>query len=479
MLSEQFLEIVESLRSNESFKISDFFERFIQEDPSSRFSSMMFDKFKEQIEKNYYFALSNFLASRKFEKFRKLFKLSDKLEIFIDVKRIPNRFKIISDLHLSGIQYGQIGNIFEIIRLFNEFNLFDREFTENESDLINYIRQNDKALIANLKDLFGKVSDALIWYSCKIMPYDLYLIYLNNSSTFTDEEYLFRTEYNLSSLKIFFDRYSIYGLSVQKLGNIEDFIKCFEKHYSPIKNDPQKNEMKLIQFEFGRKTHLVSISNILKNYNKILDYKNHYNYYSLSMVLLGGLGPQGHGFTYSTPRGEIVEVCSDRRENRAIIIKYKEFLKTQFLAKLDKGMTKKSIEPRIIKKIINYLSEVLNPEETINYYKMAEILKQVNDFFVENQEIQYINKMEFQKIMRKISNAINIILRPIKMVDQFKCRMDLVNEDKILSEDIAKLTSLRGKSHYDVLRERFFFQNEINWFFEDYEDELSKPDKPF
>ena len=57
--------------------------------------------------------------------------------------------------------------------------------------------------------------------------------------------------------------------------------------------------------------------------------------------------------------------------------------------------------------------------------------------------------------------------------------MNLVDEGKIKSEDIAKLTSLRGKSHYDVLQERFFFQNEINWFFKDYADEIKALEKKF
>ncbi|MFX1339038.1 MAG: hypothetical protein ACFFDK_10545 [Promethearchaeota archaeon] len=479
MLSDQFLEIIESLISGESFKISDFFTHIINENPNLQSSSLRYEKFKEDLEKNYYNALSKFLASRKFDKFRRLFEISDKLEIFINVKKIPRRFEIISDLHLSGIQSGQIGNIIEIIRFFNEYNLFERTFTKHELEIIDSIKRKDKALIANLNDLFGKVSNSLIWYSCKIMPYDLYLIYLNNTSTFPDDEYFFRTEYNLSFLKIFFDRYSIYGLSVQKLGDIRNFINRFEKHYLPIKNNSSNNELQLLKFRFGRKTHLVSINNILKNYEKILDFKNLYKFFSLSMVLLGGLGPQGHGFTYSTPRGEIVEICSDRRENRAIIIKYKEFLKKQFLAKLEKVMVKKNIDSNIIKNTIEYLSEALNPEEIVNYYKMALILKQVNEFFIQNQETHFKNELDFKYIIDKVSNAIKIILRPIQMVDQFKCRMDLVNEDKIQSEDIAKLTSLKGKSHYDVLRERFFFQNEIKWFFKDYAEELSKSERPF
>ena len=97
-------------------------------------------------------------------------------------------------------------------------------------------------------------------------------------------------------------------------------------------------------------------------------------------------------------------------------------------------------------------------------------MKQIDEF-------QQKYKSELEKIINKISKAVSMILRKVKLKDQFIARMDLVTQGKIKSEDIAKLTSLKGKSHYDVLRERFFFQYIINWFYEVYLDEKLKYNK--
>ncbi len=475
MLLKQILVINDSLKSGDIFKIKQIFDYFLKNTNSNLITSSEFKKYKTEIEKNYYRTLSKFIASRQFEAFRQLVNYSDKLEIFIDVKKIPFRFEIISDLHLIGIQSGQIGAIFDVIRFYNEYNLFDRDFTNEELRLLEDLKK-DKLLLENLKDLFGKVTNSLVFYACKIIPYDLYILYKNyfNTSLISEDNFYPRSSLNISNLLRYFDRYSVYGLSVENMGNVKGFIRSFERHYLKAKNEPNKQDLNLLQFKFKRKTHLVSINNILKNKDKILGNEEKYDYFSLSMVLLGGLGPQGHGFTYSTPRGEIIEICSDIKENDAIIIKYKQFLKRQFLKRLNKEMAHKNIDTTTIQKIIDYLLEIINEKEIINYYKKDLILEQINSFLRENLETYYNNNIELHNLMNKISNAMKIILRPIKMEDQFKTRMYLVDEDKVKSEDIAKLTSLKDKSHYDVLRERSFFQNEIKWFFNDYSEEFLK-----
>ncbi|MFX1573516.1 MAG: hypothetical protein ACFFB0_12265 [Promethearchaeota archaeon] len=443
--------------------------------------SLNYKKFRDQIEKSYYFALSKFLALFRFDDFSELFNYSDKLGIFIDVKKIPNRFQIICDLHLDGIQRGLIGRIFDIIRFFNQYNLFERDFTEAELEELEEIKK-DKLLIENLKDLFGKLSNSLIFYACKIMPYDLYKIYVERINYYSLNS-LERTELgdtsNLNFLKRWTDRYSIYGLSVENLGDSISFAKYCKKQHELNKNRATFNNVQLLKIKYRNRIHLVSINNLLKNYDKIIENKANYNFYSLSMVLLGGLGPQGHGFTYSTPRGELIEICSDIKENEAIIIKYKQFLKERFLSKMNKELYKKGIDEITVRKLEEYLSDVINDKQKISFFNKDEIVNHIYEFLSISNDRIYKNDSELFNLITEISDVIKIILRPIHMIDQFICRMNLVDEDVLKSEEIAKLTSLEGKSHFDVLRERFFFQNEVYWFFKDYSNEINALEKKF
>ena len=478
MLSEDafFKSLIKSLHSVDLYKFKELINQSVEEKVINLSEFKSYDKYKGIIEKSYYRALSDSLASMRFGDFSQLFNNSDKLRIFIDVKKIPLRFKIISDLHLDGIQKGLIGRIFEIIRFFNKYNLFERDFSKEELEIITDIKK-DKMLIANLKDLFGKVSNSLIFYACKIMPYDLYLIYVERVNYFLINEEIpeLRRSFNLNFLKQWTNRYSIYGLSVQNLGDSRIFIEnC--KRQSLL---PKNKDVELLKIRFRNRVHLVSINNLLKNYEKILNNEDNYNFYSLSMVLLGGIGPQGHGFTYSTPRGEVVEICSDIKENEAIIIKYKQFLKQQFLSKMSKELYKKGVDEITIQRLQDYLSATINENEKISYFNKDKIVEQISKFLSKSLETLIYRDLELDNLIRKISNAIKIILRPIKMIDQFLCRMNLVEENMIKSEEIAKLTSLEGKSHFDVLRERFFFQNEINWFFKDYTNEINALEKKF
>jgi hypothetical protein len=197
------------------------------------------------------------------------------------------------------------------------------------------------------------------------------------------------------------------------------------------------------------------------------------------MVIFRGLGPEGLGFTYSTPKGEIIEICSDQKETEAIIIQFKQYLKRKFLAKLKKEMSRLGINDEVSKKVIHYLSTILNPKNLISYHDKDLILRKIKLFFYQIDEFKQGYKSELREIIKKITKAVSIILRDIKLRDQFMTRMDLVANGKLKSEDIAKLTSLRGKSHYDVLRERIFLQNKPKWFFKDYPEEIKELEKEY
>lgn len=471
MASVKIEKIVESLKSGDFLEL----ERvvlYLMEDYNSYLSEIDSNKrLREQIERNFYIRLNRFLEIGKFDYFKRLLNFSDKLDIFIDINKIPKRFDFISKIHLNGITSGQIGEIFTVIRFFNDTGLLEREFSKEEVKYIEKIKR-DKLIIANLQDLFKRVTNSLIYYTYRTMLENIFQLFLNYfySSEISGENISFF--YSKEHLIRFLDMYAVYGLRVENLGTVEKFIGHIQANKLNSKDKIFDKEPSLTEFNFKNRTHIVSLKNIEKNMDNILRSRDHYKFYNLSMVLLGGLGPQGNGFMYSTPRGEVVEICSDRKETEAIIVKYKEFLKRQFLVKLREEMINLNINTKNIIKIMDFLSEVLNPKEKINYFKKEAIEKQIKRFLNEIQDSPDFQEVELRDLMSKISKAIIIILRPIDMIDQFKCRMDLIEEGKIKSEDIAKLTSLKGKSHYDVLRERFFFQNQIEWFFRFYSDEI-------
>ncbi|MHA1985191.1 MAG: hypothetical protein ACW98D_01005 [Promethearchaeota archaeon] len=500
MPSETIKGFIKTINKGDISQFEDFFLYYKEMNFLNLNDSEDFEKISDNREKCYYLALSKLLTLLSyyrgtgdeavlFNEFSQLINISDKLGIFIEVKKIPFRFKIIAELHLDGMSKGLIGRIFVIIRFFNKYNLFEKKLTKEELDLVNTIRKKDQALIANLKDLFGHVSDSLIYYSCKIMPYDLLLSNKERLRTILNNPQYrleLRGRYNLNYLKTWTDWYAMYGLSVRNLGTIQEFLNNFDLNYDNAKKwvefeveDPIYYYRDDENYEYHEiKKHFVSQENILINKDKILE-KFNYKFYSISMVLLGGLGPQGLGFTYSTPRGEIIEICSDQKESEAIIIKFKQYLKRKFLAKLKKEMGKLGINNTVRKKVIDYLSKILNPKNLISYQHKDLILQKIKTFLHQIDEFKQNYKSELNDIIEKITKAVSLILRDIKLRDQFITRMEMVEKGKIKSEDIAKLTSLRGKSHYDVLRERFFFQNEINWFFKDYSDEINELNMKF
>ncbi|MFW9897410.1 MAG: hypothetical protein ACFFD7_16520 [Candidatus Thorarchaeota archaeon] len=467
MLSFKIQWIIDSLESGDIIKLRRALYNFADVNSIQELEMELDNTTDIRLEHNYYLALSALLEVKRFEHFKLLLDYSVDLDIFIDILKIPNRFEHLFNIQINGIRGGQIGDIFKSIRIFNDYNLLEREIPAESQILIEQIKR-DNLIISNLKDLFGKISDYLIFHVFDTMLKSI--LELFRSSAYTEEGYDFF--YNEEQLMSFFNNYTIYGLSVGNLGTVEEFLNSYRRQYSLLKTQKSNGDDKFIEIELRNRTHLVSIINLEKNLDKFISAKEHYNFYNLSMVLLGGLGPEGHGFTYSTPKGEIIEICSDRRETRAIIIKYKEFLKQQFLSKLKIELKSVNISKDVTKKLVEFLSNILKPKEIVNYFKVKTIIKQISAFFSEIQNFPDFQGKAPKQLLVKITKAINVILRPIVMIDQFKCRMNLIEQGDIRSEDIAKLTSLKDKSHYDVLRERFFFQNQIKWLFKLYSKEI-------
>jgi hypothetical protein len=152
-------------------------------------------KDRESLEKNYYEGLANYLEGGHFDSFRKLLNASVDFNIFIDIKKIPNRLELISKLLIKCIESvsneyrtSALGEQIDILRFCNEYGLFEKELTDHDRGSIEKIK-NDDLFIANLIDLFGTVSDSFISYIYLGLPRILYDYFISRPNEyFPDRE---------------------------------------------------------------------------------------------------------------------------------------------------------------------------------------------------------------------------------------------------------------------------------------------------
>lgn len=413
---------------------------------------------------------SNCITLDSLKYFQSILDLALKLGIFVDPLKIPDRFKKIQLAINESIQNLQLGGIISILQYVNRYNLSYRELNVKKINLIKKLKQKT-LFMENLLDLFGEVSEHFIYFVHKDLPEGLYDLFIQTDGIYPGYRNL---EEIAEQIRIYFNIYSVYGLSVKNLGKISRFLKIFKAHVNKMHNFDSteiNDEDNFLIIEIDDKTHLISENNIKINLNKMINPKR-YNFYTYSMIFLGGLGPEGHGFSYSTPKGEIIEICSDRKESQAIIIKFKKYLKKTFLQKLTNEFLKSKINEPVINKIIQFIDDIISEEDYLDINKKESLIKKIESYLYSNRELK--TKLKIENLIKEISQIFSIILRPVDLIDQFKCRMNLVAEGKIKSEEIPKLTSLKNKSHYDVLKERFFFQNIVELFFQRYKSEISQ-----
>ena len=147
-------------------------------------------KDKKKLERVYYEKLTKCLKARQFKAFELLFDASIDFNLFIDIKKISNRFDIISNLLLNcidkistGYQTSALVEIIEILRFCNKYNFLERVISNFEKyDLRNL--KKDTLFLANLNDLFGKVSNSFILYVYKVIPQELYEYFIKTPISF-------------------------------------------------------------------------------------------------------------------------------------------------------------------------------------------------------------------------------------------------------------------------------------------------------
>ncbi len=399
--------------------------------------------------------------------FIELFNSISKQELSLDFQKIINLKEKLGGLLVvalqSSIQTSDFSSFFKILSIINKYQLAKQDKTKEEISNIDTSIASD-SFLENLHNLFGTFTSDFISF----IKNDLPIFNMRFLMGFTPEFLLEISQKDrIAEIKSYVENnFYLYGFRVRKVGNFDSYLKNYYNNRKPYKESGYyslriKGGASLISsrffFEFYdsiRETHLIRedvFNSIIEQYQ---NEESVFGYPCVSMVVSGGIGPQGKGFAYLTPHSEVIEVCSDARQNKAYIIEFKKFLKSRFLSELEKKLQTRGIDIGLIEEIIDFLNSLIKVE-FVSSLQINLVWDKIEAYLEEKLEKADISE-EFIVFLEK---SIYNILVPVKIEDQFKTRMDLIKDNKLSASDISKLVSLGSISHFDILCQRRFFLN--------------------
>ncbi len=422
-------------------------------------------------DEHYLKQLADFLRVGDFVSFERLVDRLRDEGYTIDFSQISNIEQLVSNIYIAYLQNGvNIDGMLQTLKFANNMQILVNTTPKNSHTLS---EQKLELIKLNIFSLFSDYTEGFLNYILYYLP-DRLSQYISNANVmFIDNQVSLsdRVKYIHSIVD---NVYSVgsYGLRTRKIGTFSKYLQRYQGHRAEVEDnyysfeikqsDLLSNQSQLLMaslwFELSSLTeqHLIYAPSLERVKEKYYHGDYHYEYPIVSMVTTGGLGPEGKGFVYLTPRGNIIEVCSDAKQTKAYVIEYKKYLKDIFLQKLEKKMRHWDISENLKLETLNFFNENIRTK-IVDFHKIETInIDEILDFIPPAAK-SHINPDFFTFLKSSLLD----IFFPIQMEDQFKVRMDLISNQKLTETEIAKLASLGNVSHYDVLNQRFFFLNQI------------------
>lgn len=371
----------------------------------------------------------------------------------------------------NSIQTSDFSAYFKILSIANQYQLLKQNKDQKDDFTFDASRDSNFLVVENLHDLFGNFTSDFVSFVNYDLPKFVLKLLLNFSPEFLME---INQRDRIQEIRLYVENnFYLYGFRVRKVGDFDSYLKNYQKNKQPYK-EPGYHSLRIkggtslissrFFFEFYdsiRETHIIREDIFNEIVEKYKNEKTIFGYPCISMVVSGGIGPQGKGFAYLTPHNEVIEVCSDAAQNKAYIIEFKKFLKSIFLSKLEEKLKAENTSTDLTEDLRSEIIQVLNSLIDVDFVSSKDInliWDKVESYFWKKLEHSLMT-VDFIDFLKK---SIYNILVPVKIEDQFKTRMDLIKDNKLDPTDISKLVSLGKISHFDILCQRRFFLNNLD-----------------